>query len=31
MRDVSESLAGRMAVVEPAPFGLGEGEDLERL
>jgi predicted AAA+ superfamily ATPase len=31
MRDVSESLAGRMAVVELAPFHLGEVGDLDRL
>ena len=31
MRDVSESLAGRMAVIELTPFHLGEVEDLERL
>jgi hypothetical protein len=31
MQDVGESLAGRMAVVELAPFCLGEVEDLERL
>jgi predicted AAA+ superfamily ATPase len=31
MCDVSESLAGRMAVLELAPFGLGEVTDLERL
>ena len=31
MRDVGESLAGRMAVLELAPFHLGEVDDLERL
>ncbi|MBM3883072.1 MAG: ATP-binding protein [Verrucomicrobia bacterium] len=31
MRDVSESLAGRMAVIELAPFYLGEVDDLDRL
>ena len=31
MRDVGESLAGRMAVVDLAPFCLGEVDDLERL
>jgi len=31
MRDVGESLAGRMAVLELAPFHLGEVNDLERL
>lgn len=31
MRDVGESLAGRMAVVELAPFCPGEVDDLERL
>ena len=31
MREVSESLAGRMAGLELTPFALGEVEDLERL
>jgi hypothetical protein len=31
MPDVGESLAGRMAVLELAPFHLGEVDDLERL
>ncbi len=31
MRDVGESLAGRMAVVELAPFSLGEVADVDRL
>ncbi len=31
MRDVSESLAGRMAILELSPFGLDEVDDLERL
>jgi predicted AAA+ superfamily ATPase len=31
MRNVGESLAGRMAVLELAPFHLGEVDDLERL
>lgn len=31
MRNVSESLAGRMAVLELAPFTLGEVDDLDRL
>lgn len=31
MRNVSESLAGRMAVLELAPFHLGEVDDLEQL
>lgn len=31
MRGVGESLAGRMAVLELAPFHLGEVDDLERL
>ena len=31
MRNVGESLAGRMAVLELAPFALGEVDDLDRL
>ena len=31
MRDIGESLAGRMAVLELAPFSLGEVADLDRL